>query len=231
MNVATTVLVVVVAVLVVLALVALLARPLARRRHLRATFGPEYDRTVRTSPNRRAAEQELAERERRHAELTLRPLSPSARDNYRRSWMRAQEQFVDQPAYAVTEADRLLTALLADRGYPVHGYEQRLAYLSVEHANTLDRYRSAHDITVRHSQGNASTEDLRTAMVHYRALFDELLDASEQPGGEQHDHQRHDQQPPAGQLPGHPVPTQATRERFSGDLRPSPDRARAGRNA
>lgn len=217
MNTALTVTLVVVAVLVVLVLVAVLSRPLARRRHLRATFGPEYDRTVRNSPSRRAAEQELAERERRHAQLTLRPLSPAAADNYRRSWMRAQEQFVDQPAYAVTEADRLLTALLADRGYPMQGFEQRVADLSVEHAKTLDRYRSAHNITVRHSQGNASTEDLRTAMVHYRALFDELLDAAEHAGDQR--------------VPDHPIPQQPMRDHFSGDLHAEHGRAQAGRNA
>jgi hypothetical protein len=150
-----------------------------RRRGLRERFGPEYDRTVERHKNTREAERELVAREQRHADLKIRPLSPEAGGRYREQWASVQEQFVDAPAQAVTEADRLVIVVMGERGYPTEGYEQQVDDLSVEHGATVERYRAAHDISGRAETNEASTEDLRQAMVHYRTLFDELLDDGE----------------------------------------------------
>jgi hypothetical protein len=146
-----------------------------RRDHLRERFGPEYERIVAEHENRREAEEELLARERRHSELDIRALPEEARDNYAQRWSEVQERFVDAPGFAVTEADQLVTAVMADRGYPTEEFEQRLSDLSVTHAATLDHYRAAHEISGRAARKEASTEELRQAMVHYRALFEELL--------------------------------------------------------
>jgi hypothetical protein len=170
---------VVVAIVVIVVVAALLfgvaARNRNRRRRLQERFGPEYDRMVAQTDDRKAVESELAERERRHAELPIRKLSADARDRYAHDWLAAQEQFVDEPVEAVRTADQLLTALMAERGYPTEGYEQQVADLSVQHASTLESYRTAHTIGARAGEGTATTEDLRQAMVHYRSLFEELL--------------------------------------------------------
>ncbi|MFI6318719.1 hypothetical protein ACIBG8_14415 [Nonomuraea sp. NPDC050556] len=147
-----------------------------RRNRLRDRFGPEYERLMAESDNRRTAEQELLAREQRHDQLDLKPLSDESRREYTNRWTDVQERFVDAPASAVTEADRLVTAVMGERGYPDDDFEQRLSDLSVGHAATLDHYRQAREISVRAARKEASTEDLRQAMVHYRALFQELLD-------------------------------------------------------
>jgi hypothetical protein len=147
----------------------------SRRRALRQRFGPEYDRVVSSTDDRRAAERELRERERRHAELELRPLDPASREQYSSSWEEIQVQFVDAPDQAVGKADDLVTRLIAERGYPTGDYDDQLAHLSVEHARTLDHYRKAHEINERNARGEATTEQLRQALVHYRALFGDLL--------------------------------------------------------
>ena len=166
-------------VLVILIVVILLlvgaAVMFSRRRALRQRFGPEYDRAVESADDRRAAERELRERERRHAELELRPLDPASRERYSTSWEEIQIRFVDAPEQAVGEADELVTRLIAERGYPTGDYDDQLAHLSVEHARTLDHYRQAHDIHERNARGEATTEQLRQALVHYRALFADLL--------------------------------------------------------
>lgn len=146
-----------------------------QRRRLRERFGPEYDRAVERHRSTREAEQELRAREQRHHELPIRPLSAEVRDRYRAEWQRVQERFVDAPEAAVAEADTLLTRVMTERGYPTDDFEQQAADLSVEHAATVGRYRAAHDIRGRADAGSASTEDLRQAMVHYRALVAELL--------------------------------------------------------
>ncbi len=161
--------IVVIVVLVVLALVA------QRRRALRHRFGPEYDRAVEASDSRSAAEHELRERERRHAELNLTPLSDGSRATYAREWAQVQARFVDAPEEAVREGDALVTRLIGEIGYPTENYDDQLASLSVEHATTLGHYRDAHDIFLRTERGEASTEQLRQALVHYRALFADLL--------------------------------------------------------
>jgi hypothetical protein len=146
-----------------------------RRRNLQQRFGPEYDRVVEERESRTAGERELRERERRHAELELKPLSEESRGQYADSWEEIQARFVDQPNEAVGAADDLVTRLIAERGYPTGDYDDQVAHLSVEHARTLEHYRDAHDINLRNERGEASTEQLRQALVHYRALFSDLL--------------------------------------------------------
>jgi hypothetical protein len=147
-----------------------------RRRSLRERFGPEYDRVTADRDSRREAEQELRDRQRRHADLEIRPLDPQARDRYVTAWREIQAQFVEDPAGAVVAGDELLTRLVAERGYPTDDYDDQLSLLSVEHARTLEQYRDAHDIYLRGQKGEASTEQLRQALVHYRVLFADLLD-------------------------------------------------------
>jgi len=189
----TTVLIVI-AVVIVVAILMLVALTMQRRRHLKEQFGPEYDRLVDSEGGRRAAESELRERERRHDSLELRPLDLTTRDRYVAQWARVQELFVDDPRSAVSQAGQLLTAVMTDRGYPAEeDDEQRIADLSVEHSRTLDRYRSAHAVSVRADEDGASTEELRNAMVDYRALFQELLavdkdlDTNERVGSDESD--------------------------------------------
>lgn len=168
---------IVAAVVIVAALVVwLTVTRLRRRQQLRDRFGPEYDKAVDDGQNRRAAERELGEREKRHEQLDIKPLSPKARDGYAKQWTLIQAQFVDRPDIAVAEADRLVVVVMGDRGYPTEDYQQQVTDLSVQHAATLEHYRSAHDIKSRHDQDQVSTEELRQAMVHYRALFEDLLD-------------------------------------------------------
>jgi hypothetical protein len=160
----------------VLALVAWSAYGTRRRRGLQERFGPEYDRTVADAPSRREAESELSERQKRRDELEVRPLAPEARDRYASRWHNTQAKFVDEPEEAVGEADSLIQEVMRERGYPVEDFDQRASDLSVDHPEVISNYRAAHGISVANERGKASTEDLRTAMVHYRALFVELLD-------------------------------------------------------
>jgi hypothetical protein len=146
-----------------------------RRRALQNRFGPEYDRAVADGDSRLAAERELRERERRHAELELKELDPAARARYAGKWEEIQARFLDDPAGAVRDADALVTELVAERGYPTGDYEEHLAHLSVEHAQTLGHYRDAHEINRVNQRGQASTEQLRQALMHYRILFAELV--------------------------------------------------------
>jgi hypothetical protein len=147
-----------------------------RRRGLQQRFGDEYDRTVTDAPSRREAEAKLSEREKRRDELDIRPLEPSSRDRYASQWQNTQAAFVDNPEAAVTDADRLIQQVMRERGYPVDDFKQRANDLSVDHPDVISNYRAAHDISRDNDRGNASTEDLRKAMVHYRALFAELLE-------------------------------------------------------
>ncbi len=170
----TLIIILVVAAIVVVALVAV-AVVASRRRALRQRFGPEYDRVVAEQDSRSAGERELRERERRHSELELRPLAAESRAAYAEQWAQVQARFVDSPEEAVRAGDELVTRLVGEIGYPTENYEDQLATLSVEHATTLGHYRDAHDIYLRTERGEASTEQLRQALVHYRALFAELL--------------------------------------------------------
>jgi hypothetical protein len=147
----------------------------SRRKQLQNTFGPEYDRVLADTGSRSGGEKELREREKRHAELELKPLSAESKATYSTAWEEVQIEFVDNPAQAVSTADDLVTRLIAECGYPTDNYDDQLANLSVDHARTLGHYRDAHAISRRSSDGGASTEDLRQALVHYRALFADLL--------------------------------------------------------
>ena len=169
-----TILVIVVAIIVIAAVVIGLMAA-ARRRRLQQRFGPEYDRLVGEHDSKLKAESELAERQRRVRALDIRPLTPSARAAYADRWGAIQERFVDVPVEAVRESQVLVVAVMSERGYPAEHGDQVLADLSVEHAQTLDRYRTAEEISASAAAGTASTEDLRQAMIHYRALFRELL--------------------------------------------------------
>ncbi|MBU2669559.1 hypothetical protein KOI35_39220 [Actinoplanes bogorensis] len=176
----TATIILIVVILVVIAAV-VYGVQVMRRKQLQNTFGPEYDRAVADTGSRTEAEKELREREKRHASFELKPLSPEAQSTYAANWEEVQIQFVDSPVEAVTAADDLVTRLITDRGYPTAEYDDRLANLSVEHARTLEHYRKAHEISRRNSAGEANTEDLRQALVHYRALFADLLGADPVP--------------------------------------------------
>jgi hypothetical protein len=158
---------------VVIAAILLIGR--YRSRRLRETFGPEYERTVRQVDDRGRAEAELEARKRRVEEFDIREIRPEEAAHYASAWRAVQARFVDDPAGAVGEADRLVGEAMAARGYPVGDFEQRAADLSVAHANVVEHYREAHAIAGRQAAGEADTEDLRRAMVHYRALFSDLL--------------------------------------------------------
>lgn len=146
---------------------------------LREHFGPEYDRALEQHGNRVRAEKELALRRRRVDGLHIRLLSPEQCDRFGVAWAAVQQRFVDDPNGAVVDADRLVKEVMSTRGYPMGDFEQRVADLSVEHANVVQHYRAARTIAVNNARGGASTEDLRQAMVHYRALFTDLLQRHE----------------------------------------------------
>ena len=169
-------LVAILVVIVLLALLAFFAGRQRRSRQLKDTFGPEYDRTVEQAGDRRAAEAELLERTGRREGFDIVPLEPEARARYVEAWRHTQAQFVDEPAEATREADRLITSVMRDRGYPVDDFEQRAADISVDHPQVVDDYRAAHAIAARNDRSEATTEDLRQALVHYRSLFEDLLE-------------------------------------------------------
>jgi len=147
-----------------------------RTRKLRTKFGgAEYDRALKEDGSRRHAEAGLKERTERVENLNIRPLAAGDRARFVESWSRVQARFVDGPGGAVTEADQLLRDVMSTRGYPVSEFEQRAADISVDHPLVMENYRTAHAIAVRQSQGQANTEDLRQAMIHYRTLFEDLV--------------------------------------------------------
>jgi hypothetical protein len=164
-----------------------------RSQKLRQRFGPEYDRTIREQGNIRKAEAALEARARRVAKLHIHPLSEADAARFDSAWRGVQARFVDDPRGAVTEADRLVGELMAARGYPVGEFDQRVADISVDHPDVVMNYRAAREIAVQHSQGKATTEDLRQAMVHYRALFRDLLEIDMAPDSDvRRDHVHHD---------------------------------------
>ena len=165
--------VLIVVIVVLLAVVAALAYQRQRSTQLREGFGPEYDRAVEEHGDQRAAESELRERRERRRTYDIRPLGATARDRYAERWRATQAQFVDQPASALSDADTLVAEVMRERGYPVEDFEQQAADVSVDHPTVVEHYRKAHAI---HTRSRASTEDLREAMLHYRALFAELLE-------------------------------------------------------
>ena len=156
----------------------------ARRRtgRLQEQFGPEYNRAVDGATSKREAEADLQAREERRRQLDVRPLSQAARDRYMETWRITQAQFVDDPRGAVQSADSLIRSVMAERGYPVEDFEQRAADVSVDHPQVVENYRQGHGLARASADGDESTESLRQAMRHYRALFDELVEpAADEP--------------------------------------------------
>jgi hypothetical protein len=178
----TVVILLIVAVIVVIALLLATRARAKRSEALQERFGPEYGRTVEEAGDQRAAEKQLQQREQRREKLQIRDLEPAKRDEYVGAWRGTQSRFVDDPSPAVRDADSLVMNVMRDRGYPVDDFDQRAEDISVDHPDVVDNYRSAHRISLADERGDATTEDLRQAMVHYRALFTELLGDSDPQG-------------------------------------------------
>jgi hypothetical protein len=168
--------VIAIAVVALICIVALAAIRARRTKTLKERFGGEYDRVAADAPTKREAESELQERANRREQLDIQPLDEDRREWYRVQWTKVQAAFVDDPGEAVADADGLIQRVMRERGYPVDDFETRAADLSVDHSEVVENYRAAHGITVAHERGSASTDDLRVAVKHYRALFDELVD-------------------------------------------------------
>ena len=168
---------IVIAVLVIV-VIAVVAWSMSRRKRserLREHFGPEYERTVGELGDDRAAEAELLQREKKRKKLDIVELTPEARQEHAATWLKVQAEFVDAPSEAVGRAERLVTRVMRERGYPIDDFESRAADISVDHPDIVDNYRSAHSIYQSHHDGQIETEAARQAFVHYRALFDRLL--------------------------------------------------------
>jgi hypothetical protein len=172
MNNSALIIGVVVAIFVVL-VIALIVKS-QRSQRLKSRFGPEYKRAVAETGNKTQAEAKLEKLAKRVQSFKINDLPATARADFVSAWQRIQGRFVDDPKTALTDADQLIQKIMTARGYPVTDFEQRAADLSVDHPQIVENYRSGHDIAVRHSQGRASTEDMRQAMIHYRTLFAEL---------------------------------------------------------
>jgi hypothetical protein len=171
----TALIVVAIVVVVGVIMVAMLASRARRRRALRDRFGPEYDRALAETGSAGKAESILGERVKRRETLQIRDLDPRARERYSESWRSVQAHFVDDPHGAVREADELVMSVMRARGYPTSDFDQQAGDLSVDYAGVIDNYRKAHEISLAGERSEASTDELRQAMVHYRALFEELL--------------------------------------------------------
>lgn len=168
------ILLVVIAAVVVAALIYILLRK-RRSDNLREQFGPEYDRVVRKEGDVSKGERLLEFREKHRNTLSIRSLSAEEHERFNNRWNEVQNRFVDDPSGAVAVADELIIEVMQARGYPTTDFTQRAADISVDHPGVVENYRAAHDIAQRRNRGQASTEDLRQAMVHYHALFSELL--------------------------------------------------------
>ncbi|HYB86042.1 MAG TPA: hypothetical protein VEC76_04280 [Streptosporangiaceae bacterium] len=181
---ATWLWIVIVIVIVAIALAAVMAARRRRTMALRERFGPEYDRTVEAHENQRTAEAELRDRERYRARLDIKPLSEAARARYADEWRVIQQSFVDQPEEATTAAYDLVNHVMAERGYPMRDFDAQADLVSVDHPDVVENYRIAHGIHERAERQQASTEELREAMLRYRSLFEELLRADGGAAGE-----------------------------------------------
>jgi len=166
----------VVVAIVVIGAIAYITSRKRRSLQLKERFGPEYDRVLQKEGDARKAEGVLEFREKRREKFKIRLLSATDRSSFATRWNEVQARFVDDPRGAVTVADSLVTEVMQMRGYPIGEFEQRAADISVDYPLVVENYRAAHEIALRHGAGKASTEDMRQAMVHYRALFQELLE-------------------------------------------------------
>lgn len=169
--------IVVVAVVIVLLAVIVVVSMMRQKRseRLREQFGPEYEHAVETAGGQRPAERELLARERKHHKLKISELTPESRVRYVEAWGVTQAGFVDDPSKSVGEADRLVTEVMRERGYPIDDFEQRAADISVDHPKVVEHYRAAHILHLAQDQGEIGTEAQREAIVHYRALFEQLV--------------------------------------------------------
>jgi hypothetical protein len=177
MDTRTTMIVLSIIVIAIVAIAVLLITRKRKSEHLKQQFGPEYDRAVRQHGDPRQAEAVLLQREKRVEKFSIRSLSPGDRERYANDWATVQKRFVDDPSMAVTQAEKLVTSVMVARGYPMGDFEQRAADISVNYPSVVQNYRSAREITLRHAQGQSSTEELRQSMVYFRSLFEELLDS------------------------------------------------------
>ncbi len=177
-----TILIVVSVVLLVALLIAAASYLTSRRKteRLRQHYGPEYERLVTETGDQKAAEKELTARQRKRDKLDITPLPQSARNDFSTRWNQVQTAFVDNPSAAVGVADRLVTDVMRERGYPVDDFDQRAADISVDHPQIVENYRAAHAIHLSQQRGEVSTEQQREAFVHYRALFEKLLETTSQ---------------------------------------------------
>jgi FtsZ-interacting cell division protein ZipA len=173
------VIVVAIVVIVAIAVAVWMSSQQKRSRGLKDRFGPEYERTVDRVGDKGRAETMLAKRQERVEKLHIRELAPDERGRFADAWRSAQAHFVDAPGAAVNDAEELVTRVMQTRGYPVDDFEQRAADVSVDHPAVVSNYRSARQIAQKNQRGEATTEDLRQAMVHYRSLFDDLLGKQE----------------------------------------------------
>ena len=173
----------IVAGVVVVALLAVAAWLFSQRKkqsaRLQQRFGPEYGRTVGELGGRTKAESELKAREKRVEQLSITPLAPAEATRFSQAWSALQGRFVDNPKGVVLQADQLVRELMVKRGYPMGDFERRAADISVDHPTVVEHYRAAQAIAARDERGEADTEELRKAVVHYRVLFDEMLDVEE----------------------------------------------------
>ncbi|PYL08449.1 MAG: hypothetical protein DME33_07295 [Verrucomicrobia bacterium] len=174
-----TVVILAIAVVVLIALGVFIAMRWRRSQVLRKEFGPEYKHAVRQYGDERKAEAELAAREKRVRKLEIRPLTHEEQSSFAERWRKTQARFVDEPSKSVGEADELIKEVMQTRGYPVGDFDQRAADISVDHPNVVINYRAGREIAVRNKKGEATTEDLRQAMMHYRSLFEELVETAE----------------------------------------------------
>jgi hypothetical protein len=174
--------VIAVAAVVALAVVVWTAIRTNRTKQLHEQFGSEYDRVAADAPTKRDAESELRERRRRREQFDIRPLSEEERERFRSRWLAIQAEFVDDPSSSVAKADSLIQNVMRARGYPVDDFDTRAADLSVDHPDVVENYRAGHGIAVAHERGNAGTEELRKAVQHYRALFEELVETRDPEG-------------------------------------------------
>jgi uncharacterized protein YneF (UPF0154 family) len=175
MNTTLIIIIVVVVVVIVGVILGLVFSRRNRSDQLHEKFGPEYDRTVQTMGGEKKAQTELNERQKHVETLDIRPLSVTEHDRYLAEWTAVQSKFVDEPGQAIVDADRLIMEVMQIRGYPVSDFEQRAADISVKYPALVANYRGAREIANKNKLGQASTEELRQAMIYYRSLFEELL--------------------------------------------------------
>jgi hypothetical protein len=218
----------IVIIVVVVAIVVAVAMAARRRRTmaLRERFGPEYERALDARDGQRAAEADLRDREREHARLDIKPLSEGSRARYAGEWRAAQQSFVDEPEAATAAAYDLVNRVMAERGYPMRDFDARADLVSVDHPDVVENYRVAHGIHERAQHQQATTEDLREAMIRYRSLFEELLGADGDaavPADARHADARHADEEPASTAPARPASDEPARSRTARDGEVSDD--------